>query len=54
MRKVKKVVMYIQKLHGFCYTSSPDDGPKSGRKYYNKLWKVYQPTSAEHHEIRKD
>ena len=28
-----KVVMYIQKLHHFCNTSSPDDGPKSGRKY---------------------
>ena len=22
------VVMYIQKLHHFCNTSSPDDGPK--------------------------
>ena len=28
-----KVVMYIQKLHHFCNTSSPDDGPKSGRNY---------------------
>ena len=28
-----KVVMYTQKLHHFCNTSSPDDGPKSGRKY---------------------
>ena len=25
-----KVVMYIQKLHHFCNTSSPCDGPKSG------------------------
>ena len=28
-----KVVMDIQKLHHFCNTSSPDDGPKLGRKY---------------------
>ena len=28
-----KVVMCIQKLHHFCNTSSPDDGPKLGRKY---------------------
>ena len=28
-----KVVMYIQKLHHFCNTSSPDDGPKLGGKY---------------------
>ena len=28
-----KVVMYIQKLHHFCNTSFPDDGPKSIRKY---------------------
>ena len=29
-----KVVMYIQKLHHFCNTSSPDDGPELGRKYW--------------------
>ena len=28
-----QVVMYIQKLHHFCNTSSPDDGSKLGRKY---------------------
>ena len=28
-----KVVMFRQKLHHFCNTSSPDDGPKLGRKY---------------------
>ena len=28
-----KVVMYIQKLHHFCNTSFPDDGPLLGRKY---------------------
>ena len=28
-----KVVMYIQKLHHFCNTSSPDDGPKLGKNY---------------------
>ena len=55
-----KVVMYIQKLHHFCNTSSPDDGPKLGRKYLgnNKLWKVYQTIPAEYQKIntaiRKD
>ena len=45
--------MYIQKLHHFCNTSSPDDGPKLGRKYLgnNLLWKVYQPIPAEYHKI---
>ena len=28
-----KLVMYIQKLHHFCNTSSPDDRTKLGRKY---------------------
>ena len=28
-----EVVMYIQKLHHFCNTYSPDDGPKLGWKY---------------------
>ena len=28
-----KVVTYIQKLHRFCNTYSPDDDPKLGRKY---------------------
>ena len=28
-----KLVMYIQKLHHFCNTSSPDDGPELDRKY---------------------
>ena len=28
-----KLVMYIQKLHHFCNTPSPDDGPKLDRKY---------------------
>ena len=31
-----KVVMDIQKLHHFCYTPSPDDGPRLGRKYLGK------------------
>ena len=31
-----KVVMYIQKLHHFCYTSSPDDGLKVGQKVLGK------------------
>ena len=40
-----KVVMYKQKLHHFCNRFSLDDGPKSGRKYWEnkKLWKIYQP-----------
>ena len=55
-----KVIMYMQKLHSFCNTSSPDDGPRLGWKYLgnNKLWKVYQPIPTEHHNIdtitRKD
>ena len=28
-----KVVIYWQKLHHFCNTSSPVDGPELGRKY---------------------
>ena len=28
-----KVVMHIQKLHHFCNTSSPDDGPMLSEKY---------------------
>ena len=28
-----KVVMYTQKLHHFCNTHSPDDGPRLSRKY---------------------
>ena len=35
----------MQKLHRFCNRSSPDDGPKSGRKYLGnkQLWKVSIP-----------
>ena len=45
--------MYIQKLHPFCNTSSPDDGPKSGRKYLGnkQLWKIYQSIPAEYFKI---
>ena len=45
--------MYIQKLHHFCYTSCPDDGPKSGRKYLGKkqLLKIYQSIPAEYYKI---
>ena len=32
-RSFYKAVMYIQKLHRFCNTPSPDDGSKLGRKY---------------------
>ena len=48
-----KVVMYIQKLHHFCNTSSPDDGPKLGRKYLEnkELWKIYQSIPAEYYKI---
>ena len=42
--------MQKQKLHHFCNRSSPDDGPKSGRKYlgYKQLWKIHQSISAEY------
>ena len=45
--------MYIQKLHLFCNTSSPDYAPKSGRKYLGnkQLWKIYQSTPAEYYKI---
>ena len=45
--------MYIQKLQHFCNTSSPDDGLKSGRKYFgNKhLWKIYQSIPAKYYKI---
>ena len=48
-----KVVMSIQKLHHFCNTSSPDDGPKLGRKYLGnrELWKIYQSIPAEYYKI---
>ena len=48
-----KVVMYIQKLHHFCNTSSPDDGPKSARKYLGnkQLGKIYQSIPAEYYEM---
>ena len=36
-RSSYKVVMYIQMLHDFCNRSSPDDGPKSGRKYLGNI-----------------
>ena len=32
-RSSYKVVMYFKKIHHFCNTYSPDDGPKLGRKY---------------------
>ena len=47
-----KVIMYIQKLHHFCNTSSPDDGPKLGRKYSGnkQLWKIYQSIPTKYHK----
>ena len=47
------VVMYIQKLHHFCNTSSPDDGPKSVRKYLEnkQLSKIYQWIPSEYYKI---
>ena len=43
----------MQKLHPFCNTSSPDDGPKLGRKYLGnkQLWKIYQSIPAEYYKI---
>ena len=48
-----KVAMYIQKLHNFYNTSSPDDGPKSGRKYLRnkQLWKIYLSILTEYYKI---
>ena len=45
--------MYIKKLHQFYNTLSPDDGPKSGRKYEGnkQLWKIYQSIPAEYYKI---
>ena len=45
--------MYIQKLHHFFNTSSPDDGLKSGRKYLGnkQLWKIFQSIPAEYSKI---
>ena len=39
-------------LHHFCNTSSPDDVPKSGRKYLGnkQLWKIYQSIPAEYNK----
>ena len=44
------VVMQKLNLHHFCNRSSPDDGPKSGRKYkgYIHLWKIHQSVPAEY------
>ena len=53
-----KVVMYIQKLHHFCNTTSPDDGPKLGRKYlviltnYGRFINQFPPNIIR--SIRKD
>ena len=35
------VVMYIQKLHHFCNTSTPDNGPRLGRKYLGNNLYIY-------------
>ena len=50
-----KVVMYIQKLHHFCNTFSPDDRPKSDRKNLGnkQLWKINQSISDEYYKINK-
>ena len=44
------VVMQKQKLHRFCNRSSPDDRPKSERKYfrYIQLWKIHQSIPTEY------
>ena len=45
--------MYLQKLHHYCNRSSPDDDPKSGRKYlgYKQLWKIHQSIPAEYYKV---
>ena len=39
-----------QKLHHFCNRYSPDDGPKSGRKYggYIQLWTIHKSIPPEY------
>ena len=39
-----------QKLHNFCNRSSPDDGPRSGRKYYGyiQLWTIHKSIPPEY------
>ena len=41
-------IMLKQKLHHFCNRSSPDDGPKSGRKYYGQLWTIHKSNPPEY------
>ena len=45
--------MEKQKLHHFCNRSSPDDGPKSGKKYlgYKQSLKIHQSIPAEYYKI---
>ena len=42
--------MQKEKLHHFCNRPSPDDGPKSGRKYegYIQLWTIHKSINAEY------
>ena len=42
--------MLKQKLHHFCNRTSPDDGPKSGRKYlgYMQLWIIHKSIPPEY------
>ena len=42
--------MQKQKLHLFCNRSSPDDGPKSGRKYKGYIRKIHKSIPAEYHK----
>ena len=41
--------MLKQKLHHFCNRSSPDDGPKLGRKLgYIQLWTIHKSIPTEY------
>ena len=42
--------MLKQKLHHFCNRSSPDDGPKSGKKYqgYIQVWTIHKSIPSQY------
>ena len=46
----RQITLRKQKLHHFCNRFSPDDGPKSGRKYkrYIQLWTIHKSIPPEY------
>ena len=49
-RQITLCNMLKKKLHHFCNRSSPDDGPKSGRKYQGciQLWTIHKSIPPEY------